>query len=54
LRLKNRLNHILATHTGQDPEKIERDTDRDFWMDAQQAAKYGLVDRVLEPPEKEA
>ena len=54
LRLKNRLNHILATHTGQDPEKIERDTDRDFWMDAQQAAQYGLVDRVLEPPEKEA
>ena len=53
LRLKTRLNEILAFHTGQDPEQIERDTDRDFWMDAQQAAEYGLVDRVLEPPEKE-
>jgi len=53
LRLKTRLNEILAFHPGQDPEQIERDTDRDFWMDAQQAAEYGLVDRVLEPPEKE-
>ena len=52
LRLKTRLNEILSHHTGQDPEQIERDTDRDFWMDAQQAAEYGLVDRVLEPPEK--
>ena len=52
LRLKVRLNGILAKHTGQAVEDIEKDTNRDFWMDANQAAEYGLVDRVLEPPEK--
>ena len=52
LRLKVRLNEILAKHTGQAVADIEKDTNRDFWMDATQAAEYGLVDRVLEPPEK--
>ncbi len=52
LRLKTRLNEILALHTGQKVEKIEKDTDRDFWMDAQEAKKYGLVDEILEVPEK--
>ncbi|MGD8752130.1 MAG: ATP-dependent Clp protease proteolytic subunit [Anaerolineales bacterium] len=52
LRLKERLNKILAKHTGQDLDKIESDTERDFWMDAEQAVEYGLVDQVLEPPEK--
>ena len=52
LRLKVRLNEILAKHTNQSVENIEKDTNRDFWMDANQAAEYGLVDRVLEPPVK--
>jgi ATP-dependent Clp protease protease subunit len=52
LRLKAQLNEILAHHTGQDVTTIERDTERDFWLDAHAAAKYGLVDQVLEPPKK--
>jgi ATP-dependent Clp protease protease subunit len=52
LRLKSRLNSILATHTGQSMETIERDTDRNFYMDAEGAAQYGLVDQVLTTPEK--
>ncbi|KPL07754.1 hypothetical protein AMJ86_02965, partial [bacterium SM23_57] len=52
LRLKERLNIILSKHTGQDLETIERDTNRDFYLDAKSAAEYGLVDQVLEPPKK--
>jgi ATP-dependent Clp protease protease subunit len=48
LRLRDKLNDILAKHTGQDLERIENDTDRDFFMDAEAAAEYGLVDHVLE------
>lgn len=48
LRLRSNLNQILANHTGQPMEVIERDTDRDFWMDASAAVEYGLVDKVLE------
>jgi ATP-dependent Clp protease protease subunit len=51
LRLKSRLNEILAFHTNHSPEDIERDTDRDYYMDAKAAAEYGLVDQVLEAPE---
>lgn len=53
LRLKTRLNQILAFHTGQTVETIEKDTDRNFYMDAKAAVDYGIVDQVLEsPPEK--
>lgn len=52
MRQKEILNGILAGHTGQPLEVIERDTDRDFYMDAKQAVEYGLVDQVLEVPEK--
>ncbi len=52
LRLKARLNEILAFHTGQTIEAIERDTERDFYLSAEKAVEYGLVDQVLEPPEK--
>jgi ATP-dependent Clp protease, protease subunit len=53
LRLKTRLNQILSNHTGQTVETIEKDTDRNFYMDAKGAVDYGLVDKVLEsPPEK--
>jgi ATP-dependent Clp protease protease subunit len=47
LDTRDRLNGILAKHTGQDVETIKRDTDRDNFMSAEQAVKYGLVDRVL-------
>ncbi len=52
LRLKALLNGVMSKHTGQPLEVIERDTDRDFYMDAKQAVDYGLVDQVLEVPEK--
>jgi len=48
LRLKKMLNEILAKHTGQPIEKIEQDTDRDYFMSAQEAKEYGLIDKVLE------
>lgn len=51
LRLKDRLNEILASHTGQTMETIERDTNRDFYVDAEGAVEYGLVDQVMERPE---
>ena len=50
LRLKARLNEILAHHTGQPLKRIEEDTERDVYMSAAEAAEYGLVDKVLEPP----
>jgi ATP-dependent Clp protease protease subunit len=52
MRLKTLLNDILSKHTGQPVEIIKRDTDRDFFLDAKQAVEYGLVDQVLEMPEK--
>ena len=48
LRLRERLNDILVKHTGQSIEAIERDTERDFFMDAKAAAEYGIVSHVLE------
>lgn len=47
MKIKHTLNQALADHTGQDIETIERDTDRDNFMSAQQACDYGLVDQVL-------
>ena len=47
LRTKATLNGILAAHTGQKLSKIEKDTDRDFFMSAEEAVKYGLVDQVV-------
>jgi ATP-dependent Clp protease protease subunit len=52
LRLKERLNKIMAFHTGRTLEEIVHDTDRDFYMDAHAAVTYGLVDQVLEKPVK--
>lgn len=48
LRLKHQLNQMLADQTGQTLEKIEKDTDRDYFMSAEEAATYGLIDRVIE------
>jgi ATP-dependent Clp protease, protease subunit len=47
LRLKARLNEILASHCGKEAESIARDTERDYFMSAAEACKYGLVDEVL-------
>ena len=48
LRMKNELNQILAQQTGQPLDKLEADTERDFFMSAQEAKEYGLIDKVLE------
>jgi ATP-dependent Clp protease protease subunit len=48
LNIRDRLNTIMANHTGQDMETIARDTDRDNFMDGEAAVKYGLIDTVLE------
>ena len=47
-RTKRRLNEILIRHCGQDLDKIERDTDRDRFMDPEEAVSYGLIDKVVE------
>jgi ATP-dependent Clp protease, protease subunit len=48
LILRERLNNILAHHTGQTPEKIAADTERDTWMNSEAAVAYGLIDKMLE------
>jgi ATP-dependent Clp protease protease subunit len=48
LKIRERLNDILSKLTGQDLKKIEKDTDRNFFMDANSALKYGLIDKILE------
>ncbi len=48
LETRDRLNHILAKHTGQSVDRIKQDTDRDRFMDWNEAVRYGLIDRVLE------
>lgn len=54
LKIRDRLNRILAERTGQPLEKIEKDVERDYWLDAHEAKEYGLVDEVLERrPEEE-
>lgn len=52
LETRERLNKILAERTGQPLEKIEKDTDRDFFMSAEKAVEYGLIDKVLESRSK--
>lgn len=47
LKMKDTLNHILAHHTGQDLEKIQVDTDRDFFMSGEEAKDYGIIDHVI-------
>ena len=52
LRMRSLLNELLMKHTGLSEEQIERFTDRDFYMTAEQAAKYGIIDEVLHPEEE--
>jgi len=47
IKIKEKLNQILARHTGQPLKKIEKDTDRDFYLSAEEAKKYGLIDEVI-------
>lgn len=51
IKIKNKLNGILAKHTNQPLEKIEKDTDRDFFMTAQEAREYGIIDKVIKTKE---
>ena len=48
LRMRDRLNKLLSDHTGQPLEKIEKDTDRDYFMTADEAKEYGIIDKVLD------
>ncbi len=47
LRIKNVVNEILSKHTGQPVKKIEQDTDRDYFMSAEEAKKYGMIDKII-------
>jgi ATP-dependent Clp protease protease subunit len=47
MKIKELIHHILAKHTGQTIEKIRRDTERDFFMDGEEAVKYGIVDKII-------
>ncbi len=47
VKTKEKLNHLLAKHTGQPLTKIEHDTDRDFWLNAEEAKTYGLIDEII-------
>lgn len=51
LRLRDRINHALAEHTSQTVKKISKDTDRDYYMSAEEAVNYGLIDRIIAPKE---
>ncbi len=52
--LRDRLNALLAHHTSQSIERVNEDTDRDFWMNAEEAKEYGIIDIVREPREKKS
>ncbi len=52
LRLRQRINQLLMEHTGQPLKQIEKDTDRNFYMSAQEALQYGIVDKIIQPGER--
>jgi ATP-dependent Clp protease protease subunit len=52
LRLREKINELLSKHTGQSLEKIQKDTDRDYFMSAEEAKEYGLIDEVIHAPVK--
>jgi len=49
VRIRNQLNKILASHTKQAVEKVEKDTDRDFYLNSEEAKDYGIIDEVIKP-----
>jgi ATP-dependent Clp protease protease subunit len=54
MRLQDLIREILVKHTGQPMDKVKQDTDRDFYLNPQQAVEYGIVDEILSKPSKEA
>ena len=52
LKLKDKLNHILAKNTGKELKEIEKDTERDYFLNAKESLSYGIVDKILEKREK--
>lgn len=52
VKTKEKMNKLLAKHTGQPLSRVEKDTDRDFWLSAEEAKKYGLIDEVIASPAK--
>ena len=52
IKIKNKINQILVKHTGQDMKQIEKDTDRDFYLSAEESKKYGVIDEILKAPRK--
>lgn len=52
LKMKDRLNQILAKHSGQSLKTVEKDTDRDYYMTSEEAKQYGLIDEIVESPVK--
>lgn len=54
MRLQDLISRILVKHTGQPMDKVKQDTDRDFYLNPQQAVEYGIVDEILSKPSKEA
>ncbi|MBS3902788.1 MAG: ATP-dependent Clp endopeptidase proteolytic subunit ClpP [Anaplasmataceae bacterium] len=52
VKIKERLNQLMAKHTGQPVSKIEKDTDRDFWMSAEEAKQYGVIDEIIKSSTK--
>lgn len=52
LRLRDKINELLAKHTGQSLDKVKKDTDRDYFMSAEEAKEYGIIDKVIYSPEK--
>ena len=52
VKIKEKLNRILAKHTGQKFDKIEKDTDRDFYMSAVEAKEYGIIDEIITNKDK--
>jgi ATP-dependent Clp protease, protease subunit len=48
LKLKKELYEIIALHTGNPIEKVEKDADRDYWMTSQEAVEYGMIDEILQ------
>lgn len=52
LKIKKKLNDILAKHTGQSFSKIEKDTDRDFYLSSEEAKKYGVIDEIIKSSKK--
>ena len=51
-KLKKELYEIIADHSNQDPAKVEKDGDRDYWMTAEEAKKYGMIDEILKRDRK--